>query len=104
MLIDVGGKYMDLDDDRQYIDVICMKISRQFADEIAQRIGFCNSQLEDLEEELDLEAATSYELREALRRIENIAWHAKHKAHDAGATKEIISLFRVIEETAGQYN
>lgn len=40
MLIDVGGKYMDLDDDRQYIDVICMKISRQFADEIAQRIGF----------------------------------------------------------------
>lgn len=104
MLIDVGGKYMDLDDDRQFLDVIRLKISHQFAEEIGQRIELCNEKLLDTELELDIEAATSAELREALKKIENMAWHAKHKAHDLGATKEIISLFREIEDIAGQYN
>lgn len=60
--------------------------------------------MEDLELELDIEAATSYELREALKQIENMAWNAKHKAHDAGANKEVVCLFREIEDIAGQYN
>lgn len=104
MLIDVGGKYMDLDNDRQFLDVIRLKISHQFAEEIGKRIEACSDKLLDTEIELDLEAATSAELREALKRIENLAWEAKHKAVKNECPKEIVSLFREIEDYAGQYN
>lgn len=104
MLIDVGGKYMDLDDDRQFLDVIRLKISHQFADEIAQRIESCCDKLLDTEIELDLEAATSAELREALSHIEEMAWRSKQKAIASGFPDKLIELFRDIEDYAGQYN
>lgn len=104
MLIDVGGKYMDLDDNRQFLDVIQMKISYQFAEEIGKRIESCCDKLMDTELELDLEAATSAELREALKHIEMMAWREKQKAIAAGVPDKIIELFREIEDYAGQYN
>lgn len=104
MLVDVGGKYMDLDDDRQFLDVIRLKISHQFAEEIGQRIEACSDKLLDTELELDLEAATSAELREALKHIEEMAWRSKQKAIQSGFPDKLIELFRDIEDYAGQYN
>lgn len=104
MLIDVGGKYMDLDDDRQFLDVIRLKISHQFAEEIGKRIEACSDKLLDTEIELDIEAATSVELREALKHIEEMAWSAKQKAFNSDCTKDIIEALREIEDYAGQYN
>lgn len=104
MLVDIGGKYMDLDTDTQYLNVIRDRISHQFAEIIEQKMCIYADKLLDTEIELDLEAATSAELREALKRIENLAWEAKHKAVKENCSKNIVSLFREIEDDAGQYN
>lgn len=104
MLVDIGGKYMDLDADIQYLYVIRDRISHQFAEIIEQKMCIYADKLQDTELELDLEAATSAELREALKHIEEMAWSAKHKALQSGFPDGIIELFWEIEDYAGQYN
>lgn len=104
MIVDIGGKYMDLDTDTQYLNVIRDRISHQFAEIIEQKMCSYADKLLDTEIELDLEAATSAELREALKHIEVMAWREKQKAIAAGVPDKIIELLREIEDYAGQYN
>ncbi len=104
MIVDIGGKYMDLDTDTQYLNVIRDRISHQFAEIIEQKMCIYADKLLDTEIELDLEAATSAELREAMKHIEEMTWSAKHKALQSGFPDGIIELFREIEDYAGQYN
>lgn len=104
MLVDIGGKYLDIDTDTQILNVIRDRISHQFAEIVEQKMCMYADKLLDTEIELDLEAATSAELREALKRIENLAWEAKHKAVKENCSENIVSLFREIEDDAGQYN
>lgn len=104
MIVDIGGKYMDLDTDTQYLNVIRDRISYQFAEIIEQKMCIYADKLLDTEIELDLEAATSEELREALKHIEEMAWRSKQKAIQSGFPDKLIELFRDIEEYAGRYN
>lgn len=104
MLVDIGGKYLDIDTDTQILNVIRDRISHQFAEIVEQKMCMYADKLLDTEIELDLEAATSEELREALKRIENMAWSAKHKALQSGFPDGIIKLFWEIEDEAGKYN
>lgn len=102
MLIDVGGEYKNLDEDRHFIDVIEDKISWEFADIIRQRLSGEDERFVDLQgdyEWLEKDNSGKYEsLQEIISLVQNaICTIEKMTRIDR---KKIIQLLEEIENEA----
>lgn len=105
-MIDVGGgKYRDIDTDRQFCDVIAEKISQEFADIIADKIAGRNADFDELREEYEHLDRVTDEWQEVFGRVSGMA--AEYRQIVDGMVrmdrKKIVSMFKEIENEVDQY-
>lgn len=102
MLIDVGGAYKNLDEDRHFIDVIEDKISWEFADIIRQKLSDQDDRFVELQDEynwLEKDNSGKYEgLQEIISLVQNAI--CKVEGMKRLDRKVIIALFEEIEKEA----
>ena len=105
-MIDIGGgKYRDIETDRQFCDIIAEKISQEFADIIADKIAGKNAEVDELREEYELLNRLTDEWQEVFGRVYGMA--AEHRQKVDGMErmdrKKIVSMFKEIENEVEQY-
>lgn len=105
-MIDIGGgKYRDIDTDRQFCDVIAEKISHEFADIIADKIAGRNAEFDELREEYEHLDRVTDEWQEVFGRVSGMA--AEYRQIVDGMErmdrKKIVSMFKEIENEVEQY-
>lgn len=105
-MIDVGGgKYRDIDTDRQFCDVIAEKISQEFADIIADKIAGRSAEFDEMREEYEHLDRVTDEWQEVFGRVSCMA--AEYRQIVDSMTrmdrKKIVCMFKEIENEVEQY-
>ena len=105
-MIDIGGgKYRDIDTDRQFCDVIAEKISQEFADIIADKISGRNAEFDELREEYEHLDRVTDDWLEVFGRVSGMAAEYRQMVDSMERMdrKKIISMFKEIENEVEQY-
>lgn len=104
-MIDTGGKYENLVTDDDFCDVINRKISPEFALIIRQKITNENDRMDELQSDLEYEAADNAAYFEAMQRIHGAAYDAALtvKKMERVDKKKIIALFDEIKFEASNF-
>ncbi len=105
-MIDVGGgKYRDIDTDRQFCDVIAEKISQEFADIIADKIAGRNAEFDEMREDYEHLDRVTDEWQEAFGRVSGMAAEYCQIVDSMVRMdrKKIVCMFKEIENEVEQY-
>lgn len=102
MLVDVGGAYKDLVEDRHFVEVMQDKISYEFADIIRQKLSDSDGRFADLQEDYEYLEKNNSGFYETLQEIRSLVQNAictveKMPRMDR---KKIIQLLEEIENEA----
>lgn len=99
-----GGKYHDIDTDRQFCDVIAEKISQEFADIIADKISGRNAEFDELREEYEHLDRVTDEWQEVFGRVSGMAAEYRQIVNGMARMdrKKIVYMFKEIENEVEQ--
>ena len=105
-IIDIGGgKYRDIDTDRQFCDVIAENISQEFADIIADKIAGRNAEFDEIREEYEHLDRVTDEWQEVFGRVSGMAAEYRQIVDSMARMdkKKIVRMFKEIENEVEQY-
>lgn len=105
-MIDVGGgKYRDIDTDRQFCDVIAEKISQEFADIIADKIAGRNADFDEMREEYEHLDRVTDEWLEVFMRVGGLAddFRIKVERSQRLRKKTVVKMFEEIINEVSEY-